>query len=673
MIKKGGIDQNTLRRIKKFGNGKRVQEERPALNKSYGTSEMDTELVERCRSAWDSLRGLRERRARSARYRRGDQWGDKIKNPDGLGYIKESAYIASQGRVPLKQNFIAAMVRNVVGQWRSNPTQTTVVARAREDSLASEMLTNALQAVQEVNQTDELDAQNLDTFAIGGMSVWKTTYRSVHPISLRPDGFVTNVNTDRYFFNPDIEDIRGLDIRLQGEILDLTIEQMISAFAKSKAHADELRNIYVANTNVQENYDGDDGGTSNRTERISFIIPDAPHLCRVIEAWELVGGWHTYVHDRLSGEYLLTQDTDADLSAENALRTAQALEAGVDNMDNILLEWEQKYEQTWRVSYLSPWGHVIMRMDTPYNHRDTPYSRAWAMTGTSDIWGIVEDFIDQQRYINRLITLLDFLIGVSAKGTLLVAEEHIPDDMDINDFASEWSKVGGVIRYKAKANVDAPQQISTNSVNVGAFEMLNIQLGFLQQTSGLSGAMQGQEAKSGTPSSLYAQQAQNASLNFRHLFDTYSSAVKNRDEKLLRTIMQFYDSKRYIITSGKSYSETANTFDPELADSVTDLAMVISQGVNTPTFRSMVDDQLFKLFEMQGIDVKMYLENSSLPFADRILDSIKKREESMQQGQPSGGFNPEQVDQMQQAQQAAAQQADPKAMAMIQRLMMGAA
>ena len=663
------IQKNQLRRIKKFGGSKKSQvtEERPALKNAYANLATDMELLNKCNSAWDSLRGLRERRARSARYRKGDQWSDLIKNPDGWGYIKESEYIASQGRVPLKQNFIASMMRNIIGQWRSNPTQTVIVARAREDAVASEMLTNALQAVKEVNQTDELDALNIDTFSSGGLSVGKTTFRSIHPISLRPDGFVTNVNPDRYFFNTDVEDVRGIDIRLEGEILDLTIEQLTAAFAKTKDEAEALRRIYTDKTSISERYDGREGGTSN--ENLNFLVSDAPHLCRVIEVWEKVGEWHTYIHDRLNGEYYLTKDDVSDLRAENARRLEQAVEEGVENTDSILLEWEQKYELVWRVSFLSPWGHILMRMDTPYNHRGTPYTRAWSMTGSGDIWGLIEDFIDQQRYINRLITLLDFLIGVSAKGLLLVPEDCVPDDMDISDFASEYSKVGGVIKYKPRPDKQIPVQITSNSVNVGAFEMLNIQLGFLQQTSGLNSAIQGQDAKSGTPSSLYAQQAENASMNFKHLFDTYASFIKNRDEKLLRTIMQFYDDKRYIVTSGKNYAEAAKTFDAELADSVTDLTLVVSQAVNTPTFRQLMDDQLFNLLKMGGIDMKMYLENSSLPFADRILDSIKKREEAIQNGQASGGFAPETMQQIGQAQQEAAKKADPRAMAMISKIM----
>ena len=44
-----------------------------------------------------------------------------------------------------------------------------------------------------------------------------------------------------------------------------------------------------------------------------------------------------------------------------------------------------------------------------------------------DRW-VVEDIIDQQRHINRLISLIDFIMGSSAKGVLLVPDNVIHED-----------------------------------------------------------------------------------------------------------------------------------------------------------------------------------------------------------------------------------------------------
>ena len=124
-----------------------------------------------------------------------------------------------------------------------------------------------------------------------------------------------------------------------------------------------------------------------------------------------------------------------------------------------------------------------------------------------DTWGLVEELIDQQRMINRSMILMDFIISASAKGILLVPEDVIPADMNINDFADEWTKFNGVIKYKPNKSSQIPQQVSANSVNIGVGEMLNMQMQLISQIAGVNPAMQGQEAKSGTPASLYAESA----------------------------------------------------------------------------------------------------------------------------------------------------------------------
>ena len=49
---------------------------------------------------------------------------------------------------------------------------------------------------------------------------------------------------------------------------------------------------------------------------------------------------------------------------------------------------------------------------------------------------------------------------------------------------------------------------------------------------------------------------------------------------------------------------------------------------------------LMKLFEMQAINVKTLLENSSLPFASKILESIKRAEQEMAEIQSMSQMDP---------------------------------
>jgi len=158
-----------------------------------------------------------------------------------------------------------------------------------------------------------------------------------------------------------------------------------------------------------------------------------------------------------------------------------------------LIEYNRSYEVYWYVKYLSWQGYVLNEFETPYEYKSHPFSLLLYPLVDGEVWGFVEDIIDQQRYINRLITLLDFIIGSSSKGVLLVPEDSISDDFDINSIAQEWTKFNGVIKIKLKNGAAPPIQMATKSTNIGINELLAYQLKFLSEVSGVSGAVQGQD------------------------------------------------------------------------------------------------------------------------------------------------------------------------------------
>ena len=76
----------------------------------------------------------------------------------------------------------------------------------------------------------------------------------------------------------------------------------------------------------------------------------------------------------------------------------------------------------------------------------------------------------------------------------------------------------------------------------------------------------------------------------------------------------------------------------------------------------MSDDLLFELLKAGQIPLEVFLSNSSaLPFADKLLADMKALKE-----QAAGQMNPELLAQVQ---QQAGQNADPRAMEMMQRFM----
>ena len=61
----------------------------------------------------------------------------------------------------------------------------------------------------------------------------------------------------------------------------------------------------------------------------------------------------------------------------------------------------------------------------------------------------------------------------------------------------------------------------------------------------------------------------------------------------------------------------------------------------------LANDFLMELFRARALDVKTMLENSSYPFATKILEAIKRNEEAAANGEPLQGIPPELLAQLQ--------------------------
>lgn len=618
-------------------------------------------LLELCHNYWDGLYNFRARRRRARRYYRGHQWKDIITDPENSSHnITEEEYIERQGKIPLKQNMIRQIVKNLLGQYRSNPTKTIVVARARENATETEMLSNALQSVHHINQGKELDVRNCEEFILSGACPQKMTYK-YFPTRNIEDVYFENVSPRRIFFNTDIEDFRLTDLRLIGEIIDTNIESIIAAFAKTEKDETRIRELYAMRGDDKEleYYGGIYDLSSDDRDTINFFIPNDPQKCRLYEIWRIKSDWRLYIHDPTDASYdtlPYSKDLVEKIEQENNMRMKAGLAQEIPADEIPLIDAVKKYESFWHGSYLTPDGNVLWEGETPYKHEEHPYALCLYPLIDGEVWGFIEDIIDQQRYINRLIIMLDFIMSASAKGVLLVPEDSIPKGISPQDFADEWTKFNGVIIYKPTQRGDVPQQVSASSTAAGIHEALAIQMKLIQEISGVHTAIQGIAPKSGTPASLYAQEAQNATLNSMDYLQTYANFKAVRDNKLLKLILQYYDEERYLAISGSSYDEEAKLYDPSKVQDI-DFETVTTQSTDTPVYRQLIDDTLMKLLEAAQIDIEMFLEHTSLPFADKLLDAVKRRKQEMMDNQ-AGGLSPELM-------QEGAEQTNPQAMALL--------
>lgn len=618
---------------------------------SVSKRKRNCDILDEFAACWASLEEARKKLRRSVMYAYEDQWGDYVKDPDTDMLITESDLIKKNGKVPLKNNMISPIIKNIDGQFRNNVTQTICSVRDQKEAKIGEMMSIALEYVHEINEMDELDSDSLRLLLCGGFIGQRIEY-GFNPARRMNDVWVFGVNPSRMFFNSNIEDVRGWDLNCIGEVFDMTLDKVVALFAKSAADKEWIEGLY-GKDRYNSMYVGYDGLQGRQNRDMTFYAPSRPDLCRVIFGWKLESREAYFCQDELKGTYWWEDLKNRSLlDTENERRIAEGTAQGVAQEDILLINYDYGNEQYWYYRYMTPWGDILQEGKSPYWHEEHNYAfHAYPMV-QGKVFNYIEDFIDQQRAINRTMTLIDFIRGASSKGLLIVAEDAF-ECMTREEIVDEYVRYNGVLFVKPKQgqNLDnVIKQVNGQAAVQGDYELLNLQLKLINDISGVNSAMQGKQAPSGTAASLYAQQVQNSSLNLKGLLDSFRNFRKRRDYKTMQTIQQYYTSARHIDLSGRDYSEEAKYYNPDKVQGA-QIDIQITEGSNTPSFQMLENEFLMSLFEKNAIDVKTMLENSSYPFASKILESIKRNEEEMakmQQQMPIQGIDPQIMQQVQQ-------------------------
>lgn len=587
---------------------------------------------------------FRRERERNKRYTYGKQWEDVI-CVDGRR-ITEAEYIKKQGNVPLKNNLIRRLVRGVLGVYRSQSKEPTCTARDRDEQRVSETMSTILQCNRQLNRMNEVGARSIEEFLISGFIVHRKWFGWRND---ELDCWTDYVQPNNFFIDDKMRDFRGWDVSCVGEIHDVSFGTLLGQFAQSPEDYNKLSEIYK-NAKEQQNIVNNLQGFGISDDRnISFFMPKDGSLCRVIEVWRKESKPRYRIHDPNNGDIykIDVEDYQRLFIAVNEQRKQQALEAGMDLNDVPFLRATWFIDNYWYYYYLTPFGDILAEGETPYEHKSHPYVFKAYPFIDGEIHSFVNDVIDQQRYTNRLITLYDWIMRSSAKGVLLVPEQSL-GTMSIEDIADEWSRFNGVIAYQPKPGVPIPQQIAVNSTNIGISELLNIQLKFFEDISGVHGALQGKPGYSMTSGSLYAQQTQNATTSLLDLLETFGQFIVDGAYKDVKNMQQFYDEKRVSNIAGKSGKIIV--YDPKLIRDV-EFDLSIVESTATPAYRQIANEFLLQIWQSGQINLEQLLEHGDFPFADELLQSIKTQQAEIQQQGTVSGI-PQQI------QQQAAQGAD---------------
>lgn len=631
-------------------------------------------LLSQCHEAWESLRHARECRRRVRSYDAGRQWDD-IVIVNGKA-ISEKDYLRQQGVVPLTSNIFTSLRQNILGQYRSSPTKTMVFLLQPSEGDEEEVITNAINAIHNLNYTDDLDAQQVHEKILSGANIQKITYAYFRSRDRR-DVKIKNVNFNRIFFNTDLEDIRvEEDIRLIGEIHDYTLDDVLSNHHYCKNSADEalIKSWYAGVDRERMSPLATDGGlTPERVDGIDFYIPSDGNKCRVFEVWYLVRRHVIDCHDWLTAdEYVLPISEKGRIEQENKHRLGQVREYNerqvddsmkISEADAQLITFYERQEQVWYTKHLTPNGHTLWEAEDPFEDQEHPYVIGLSDFIDGELYGIGWSWIDQQRGINRNAMLLERLIATSAKNLLIVHKDSIPESMRYEDLGGYIAKMGNILVLENdKQGVPPPQFLANNGTNIGIKEVLQLYLDGIKNVSGVYGAMQGQEATAGTPAARYAMEAQQSSLNMLNFFKQLSSFKERRDRKILKRIKQFYTAPTRIPVIG-TRDNAVLTWDPNVLNDV-DADVKVVQGAETPSYQAMVDQQMAD-FALKGLlPFEVYLENSSEAWTKGVLQSLQRMKEDAQ-----GGVSPEALQQVMAGMEKGASGADAQSVEAARQLL----
>lgn len=583
-------------------------------------------LLMNAKETWEAMSDTRNERLRNIRYVYGDQLGDYVKDEKG-NWVTERDRIAKRtGGVALQNNHLYKIVQTLMGLYAKSATQPVCFARQKNADLKSKMMSNALKANWDNNYMRDILTEQIRELICGGMSVVREEWGVHDGVE---DTYTYPVLPSMFFYQSKNTDIRMWDLCLVGEIVDYTLGELASKLAKSSYDYGQLEYIYrpwmqrYATRNSQ----------TKQYEIDSWDTPPQNNLCRTYQIWTLEHKPRYRCKDIMDREnplYRIDVEDKPAIDAENAARIQLGLSEGMAMEDIPLIEMEYIIDQYWHFQILAPDGLILDEYDSPFDHKGHPYTMTTFNLVNGDIVPFISVIRDQQRYINRLITLNDLAISSSIKGLKMIPKDAVPKEMTEREFAERATDLGGWIFYKPSKSGNVPQVITSNSTNIGTAEMLQLQIGFINDLSSVSEALQGKSTNGAA--SRYMMETQNSTTSIAAFLMNFSTFERKVAEKKMKTIHQYYTEPRNIsVSKSGGYAELAE-YDPKEVDDI-QFDIAVKETAESPVNRMMINDVVKEMWMAGAISAEQMLEHSYYAGTEELLQALKASREGAQMAQ----------------------------------------
>ena len=472
--------------------------------KTPTTNEQHTRVLHAAYQAWMSAAGLRQARLRNKRFTYGDQWGDLMREYDGR-MVTEGEHFANQGCETITNNLLRQLVKTIIGRFRTQYIK-------HEDGKSNPLLGKTAQ----INELDELDSRALEEFLISGCCIQRV--EPYHEPGESEGVRVDNVNVNRLFVGT-MNDIRSWDCELIGQLHDLNIAQLLRRVAGgNQRKAAWVRRLYT---------DGAENRLADFTTRLGADAQqgiDFWHArdgkCRAIEVWTLESREVVVCHNRREGTLTV--------EPVNVMPRLK-------NRPELTTRWD--IATVWHCRWFSPMGDLLAEYDSPWPHGSHPFVIKLYPLTDGEVHAVVEDIIDTQKHVNRLISVLDHVMRNSAKGVLLFPETALPDGWTWEEARRCWSSANGLLPYNPRLDDARPEQINSNPSNTGAYQMIELQMKLFEEISGVNGALQGKNPTVNS-ANIYQLQSENANIALSDIYDTFEAFRRQRNRKIERIVNQ---------------------------------------------------------------------------------------------------------------------------------------
>lgn len=608
----------------------------------------DEELLSRCRNAWNNLSGVRETRARTMRYCMGDQWSDTIRVYHH-GYweeMTERTYMEKRNQTPMSNNIMVSILESIAGLYAKQGTEPVCFARDSDSRQLSDMMSATMQCNWQTTYMQDVLNHAIKDYLMGGQMFVRESWEAKE--LEMPDSWTDAMEPDHMFFECG-SDPRHNDVSLIGVLHDVSREDLYQKFAKQEyGLTEEDLNAIFDIYPLDDNSYGYEFNEEKALDNLSFDHTNkGRHYSRVIEVWTTETKPMLQCFDpiaqNVNDAYFRVDRNDTAMIQKlidlNNRRKEQYDEAGVPYEDRAYITSKDTSSKYWYYTYMAPDGTILCQGETPYDYKSHPFTMKLYPYINGEIHPFLANIIDQQRYINRLIVMNDMAIRSSFKGFKMIPT-NVLNGRTPEQFMEEAVEYDGWIFYKPSVKTPnaKPEIITSNAVNIGTNELLQIELNLIREVTNVSGALQGKTPSAGTSAARYAQESQNATTSLYTILADMDVFTEKLATKKCMTIQQYYEDGRRV------YDRNFNTVYKYDRLSARDIHFKISikNAAATAAFNTMQNDTLDKLLDMGGINIIQYLQNLNAPFADKLLASVQEQQA--------------QLEQMYQQQQAMAQQ-----------------